>query len=114
MDDCYIGLGFRALHPVIIEKFMVQREILNGSNNTVVIFSDPEEVIEQVVLSHSACHEDSDLCSIKLSSFLRLPKGFEGELRLFSLDEEEELCGEKLYDFYDTKKRVCKVNVHLF
>ncbi|KAK8397623.1 hypothetical protein O3P69_004422 [Scylla paramamosain] len=110
LDECYIGLGFRALHPVIIEKFMVQREILKGSNNTVVIFSDPEEVIEQVVLSHSVCHEEGDLCSIKLSSLLRLPKGFEGELRLFSLDEKEELCGEELYDFHDTKKWVCDWN----
>ena len=90
---------------------MVQSEVLNRSNNSVLILSDPEEVIEQVTLSHSVCHEAGDLCSIKLSPLLKLPRGFEGELRLYNLKQNEDICGVELYDFQDTRKWVCIVSV---
>lgn len=104
--DCFTGLGFRVLHPVVIERLLLPMFVVMRSNNLLLVLSDPEEVIEEVKLSPSACFEEDDFCSIKLPHRLRLPRGYEGELRVVSAEENEDLCGLNLYDFHDGRDKV--------
>lgn len=110
VSGCFTGLGFRVLHPVIIERFMVPRVVIKGSNNLILKLSDPEEVHEEIRLSPSACFEEGDLCSIKLPYHLKLPRGFEGELSVVSEEENEDLCELNLHDFQNAGDWVCDWN----
>lgn len=101
LTDCFTGLGFRVLHPVIIESLMVPMAVMRRSDNLLLVLSDPEEVIEEVKVSLSACLEEDNMCRINLLQHLKLPRGFEGELRVISVGENEELCGFSQFNFHN-------------
>lgn len=86
---------------------MVPMLIIKGSNNLILRLSDPEEVNEEIRLSPSACLEEGEFCSIRLPYLLKLPRGFEGELRVVSDEENEDLCELNFHDFQNSGDWVC-------
>lgn len=105
--ECYIGLGFRILHPVIMEAVSVQPKLVKRVINIQVILQDAEEVITSVPLTDTACSED-EYCTIKLTAPFLLPKGFEGELRVYKQGEDDVcLYDEDLFSLLPKMKWVC-------
>lgn len=101
--ECYIGLGFRVLHPVILRTVSVrvdlfkhlletggvrvQQDSANHSAQVHILLWDPEEMIEAILVTNKPHHksDNSQYYNYGLSSPLLLPAGFEGELKLSML-----------------------------
>ncbi|KAG7163654.1 UDP-GalNAc:beta-1,3-N-acetylgalactosaminyltransferase 2-like isoform X1 [Homarus americanus] len=108
-SECYIGLGFRVLHPIIVEEISVRANLMKRANNIFILLQDAEEVIERVQLKDKICSEEDGYCNIKLLAPLHLPKEFEGELRVYKKGEDGgDVCGEELFSLQSGMKWVCE------
>lgn len=106
--ECYTGIGFRILHPVIAEAFSVRIDFLQRYGSVLITLQDAEELIDSVLVRNHFCVEENGYCKTKLSAPLLLPKGFEGELRVHKQGHDEELlCSESLFTIQPAKKWVC-------
>ncbi|KAK4295104.1 hypothetical protein Pmani_032318 [Petrolisthes manimaculis] len=109
--ECYIGLGFRVIHPVILKTLSVRVDLFQHllesggmkiqredspeySAEVHIMLWDPEEMIESMqVTNEPYSKSDNNMYyNYRLSSPLFLPAGFEGELKLSKLITNASFC----------------------
>ncbi|XP_064094790.1 UDP-GalNAc:beta-1,3-N-acetylgalactosaminyltransferase 2-like [Macrobrachium nipponense] len=109
--ECYVGIGFKIFHPVLLMSVSVSMEFLLRVRNCTLILVDAEEVLEEVKVNLRSCSDTSEknaFCDIKLASPLFLPRQFEGELRVFSDGiGESDLCGQSFFSLQQKENWVC-------
>lgn len=109
--ECYVGIGFKIFHPVLLMSVSVSKEFLLRVGNCTLVLVDAEEVLEEVKVNPKSCSDKSEksaFCDIKLANPLFLPRQFEGELRVLSDGiGESDLCGQNFFSFQLKENWVC-------